>query len=124
MLGCYPYFGYEGVPPVMAILEGVALKMRYSTKHQTTCYTKGCEVFNIQMAQAMGVEIMGAAVLPPPPYLGGERSNSARRMIEAGFPVVTIDGCIMGGTGPGDSCGFGGGQQRRAPGHGGHLPSF
>ena len=32
-------------------------------------------------------------------------SRSARRMIEAGFPIVTIDGCIMGGTGPATAAG-------------------
>jgi trimethylamine--corrinoid protein Co-methyltransferase len=99
-LSCYPYFGYEGVPPVMAILEGVALKMKYSTKHQSTCYSKDCEIFNIQMAQAVGVEITGAATSSAPLTWGGDAINSARRMVEAGFPIATIDGCILGGTGP------------------------
>jgi trimethylamine--corrinoid protein Co-methyltransferase len=100
MLGCYPYFGYEGVPPTMAIPEGVALKMRYSTKHQSTCYTDECEIFNIQMAQAVGVEITGAVTSSSPLTWNEGAVNSARRMITAGFPIVTIDGCIMGGTGP------------------------
>jgi trimethylamine--corrinoid protein Co-methyltransferase len=99
-LGCYPYFGFEDVSPVMAILEGVALKMRYSTKHQTTCYTKGSEVFNIQMAQALGLEISGVATSSAPLSWDGDAITTARRMIEAGFPIVTVDGCIMGGTGP------------------------
>lgn len=105
LLGCYPYFGYEGVPPVMAIVEGVALKMRYSTKAQSTCYTDDCEIFNIQMAQAVGVEIMGAATSSAPLTWNEAAVNSARRMIEAGFPIVTIDGCIMGGTGPSTAAG-------------------
>ena len=104
-LGCYPYFGYEGVPPVMAILEGVALKMRHSSKHQSTCYAKDCEIFNIQMAQAVGVEITGAATSSAPLTWSGDAINSARRMVEAGFPLVTIDGCIMGGTGPATASG-------------------
>lgn len=99
-LGCYPYFGFGDIPPVMAIPEGVALKMRHSTKHQTTCYSKDCEIFHIQMAQAVGVEISGAATSSAPLSWAGDAIRSARRMIEAGFPVVTIDGCIMGGTGP------------------------
>lgn len=105
VLGCYPYYGYEGVPPIMAILEGVALKMRYSTKHQSTCYAKDCEVFNIQMAQATGVEIMGTATSSAPLTWNGDAVNSARRMIEAGFPLVTVDGCILGGTGPATAAG-------------------
>jgi trimethylamine--corrinoid protein Co-methyltransferase len=59
-----------------------------------------CEVFNIQMAQALGVELSGAATSSAPLTWGGDAVNSARRMVEAGFPVSTIDGCIMGGTGP------------------------
>ncbi len=99
-LGCYPYFGHEGVPPVLAIPTGVALKMQYSTKHQTTCYSQDCEIFNIQRAQSAGVEISGAATSSAPLTWSGEAVNCARRMAEAGFAIVTIDGCIMGGTGP------------------------
>jgi trimethylamine--corrinoid protein Co-methyltransferase len=99
-LGCYPYFGYAGVPPVMAILEGVALNMRYSTKHQGTCYSQQCEIFNIQMAQALGLEISGGATSSAPLTWGGDAVDSARRVIEAGFPLGTVDGCTMGGTGP------------------------
>lgn len=99
-LGCYPYFGFEDTPPVMAIPEGVALKMRYSTKHQTTCYSKESEIFTIQMAQAVGVDISGAATSSAPLSWDRNAITSARRIIEAGFPIMTIDGCIMGGTGP------------------------
>jgi trimethylamine--corrinoid protein Co-methyltransferase len=99
-LGCYPYFAYEGVPPVMAIPEGVALELKYSTKHLLSCYSMDCELFNIQMAQAVGVELSGAATSSAPLTWGDDAIKSARRMVEAGFPVATIDGCIMGGTGP------------------------
>jgi trimethylamine--corrinoid protein Co-methyltransferase len=99
-LGCYPYYGFEGVPPVMAMPEGVALLMRHSTKHQSVCYTQGCEVFNIQMAQAVGVEISGVVTSSAPLTWNGDAVSVARRMAEAGFPISTVDGCIMGGTGP------------------------
>jgi trimethylamine--corrinoid protein Co-methyltransferase len=99
-LGCYPYYGFEGVPPVMAIPEGVALLLRHSTKHQSVCYSQGCEVFNIQMAQAIGVEISGVVTSSAPLTWNGDAVSVARRMVEAGFPILTVDGCIMGGTGP------------------------
>jgi len=104
-LGCYPYFGFEGAPPVMAIPEGVALAMRHSTKHQTACYTNDCELFTIQMAQALGVEISGAATSTSPLAWGAEAIQEACRMAEAGLPIVTIDGCMMGGTGPATAVG-------------------
>jgi trimethylamine--corrinoid protein Co-methyltransferase len=104
-LGCYPYYGFEGVPPVMAMPEGVALLMRHSTKHQSVCYTQGCEVFNIQMAQAIGVEISGVVTSSAPLMWNGDALSVARRMVEAGFPILTVDGCIMGGTGPATAAG-------------------
>jgi len=99
-LGCYPYFGYEGVPSNMAILEGVALKMRYSSKHQCVCCSNACEIFAIQMAQAVGQEITGTVGSSPPLTWGGDAVTAARRMVEAGFPLATVDGYILGGTGP------------------------
>ncbi|MDI7275145.1 MAG: trimethylamine methyltransferase family protein [Anaerolineae bacterium] len=99
-LGAYPYFGYEGVAPVMAIPEGVALALRYSSKHQTAGASQGCEIFSIQMAQAVGAEISTVAASSAPLTWGPDAIMVARRMVEAGLPIVTVDGCVMGGTGP------------------------
>jgi trimethylamine--corrinoid protein Co-methyltransferase len=99
-LSCYPYFGYAGLPPAMAIPESVALKMRYSTKHQFTCYSSDCEIFNIQMAQALDQEITGTLTCSPPLTWGDDAVQAARRMIDAGFPLATVDGNVLGGTGP------------------------
>lgn len=99
-LGCYPYFGYEGVSPMMAIPEGVALGMRYSTKHQAACCSNDCEIFTIQMAQAAGQELTGTVTSSSPLTWGESAVNAARRMVEVGFPITTVDGCVLGGTGP------------------------
>ncbi|MCL4458836.1 MAG: trimethylamine methyltransferase family protein [Chloroflexi bacterium] len=99
-LGAYPYFGYEGIPPAMAIPEGVALKIRYSTKHQMEGCSNDNEVFTIQMAQAVGQEITGIVGSSPPLTWGRDAVNAARRIVEAGFPLTTVDGCMMGGTSP------------------------
>jgi len=99
-LACYPYFGYEGLPPALAIPESVAMKMRYSTKHQCTCYSGECEIFNIQMAQAVGHEITGTLTCSPPLTWGDDAVQAARRMVKAGFPLSTVDGNVLGGTGP------------------------
>ena len=99
-LGCYPYFGYEGITPAMAIPEGVALHMKYSSKHQAGCCSNEVEVFTIQMAQAVGHEFTGTIGSSPPLTWGAEATNAAKRIVEAGFPLSTVDGCMMGGTGP------------------------
>lgn len=99
-LGCYPYFGYEGISPAMGIPEGVALHMRYSGKHQLACCSNDNEIFTIQMAQAVGHELTGTIGSSPPLMWGRDAITAARRMVEAGFPVATVDGCLMGGSGP------------------------
>jgi len=96
----YPYFGFEGVPPVMRIPEGVAIKTKYSCKPQLTGYTRGCEIFNIKMAQAVGMEIMGSIMASPPLTWFEDSIWEARRMVEAGFPVRTVDGDVPGATAP------------------------
>lgn len=99
-LGCYPYFGYEGVSSEMAIPKGIALHMRYSKKHQLACCSNGCEIFTIQMARAVGHELTGTIGSSPPLTWGNDALVAVRRIVEAGFPVATVDGCMMGGTGP------------------------
>jgi trimethylamine--corrinoid protein Co-methyltransferase len=99
-LGCYPYFGYEGVSSEMAIPEGVALHMKYSQKHQLACCSNDCELFTIQMAQVVGHELTGTVGSSSPLTWGGDALVAVRRIVEAGFPVATVDGCMMGGTGP------------------------
>jgi trimethylamine:corrinoid methyltransferase-like protein len=99
-LGCYPYFGYEGISPMMAIPEGVALGLRYSTKHQAACCSNDCEIFTIQMAQAVRQELTGTLTSSSPLTWGESAVAAARRLVEAGFPITTVDGCVLGGTGP------------------------
>lgn len=100
LLGAYPFFGYEGVSPAMAIPEGVALKMRYSGKHQMEGCSNDNEIFTIQMAQATGQEITGIVGYSAPLMWGREAIDGARRIVEAGFHLTTVDGCIRGGSAP------------------------
>lgn len=99
-LGCYPYFGYEGVSSKMAIPEGVLLHMKYCSKHQAAACSNDCEIFTIQMAQALGQEF-SATIGSSPPLTWGEKAiDAAYRIAESGFPLSTVDGAMMGGTGP------------------------
>jgi len=95
-----PYFGFEGVPPVMGIPESCAAKMRNSTKFQYTGYSNDCEIFTIKMAQAVGIEILGTCAISPPLTFYSDAIESAFRFAEAGLPVRIINGPIMGGTAP------------------------
>jgi len=98
---CYtPYFEVEGIPPVMAIPESVAAKIRNSTKVQLTGYAHDCEVFVIKMAKAVGMEIFGQCSASPPLTYYSDAIESALRFIEAGFPIHVGTGDIFGATSP------------------------
>lgn len=101
MLGPYtPYFGYEGVPPVMAIPTSCASKLKVSAKAQLEGYQKGSEIFCIKMAKSVGSEIVGLMTSASPLNWGAEAIDAAFRYAEAGFPISIASGAVMGGTGP------------------------
>jgi len=100
-LCCYsPYFGFEGVPPVMSIPESVAAKMRNSDKYQYTGSANDCEIFNIGMAKAVGTEISANVTPSPPLTYYGDMVENVFRFTQAGFPLVVVSSPMFGGTGP------------------------
>lgn len=104
-LSCYPYFGYEGVHPVMAIPESLAIKIINSSKFIESCYASNCEIFNIKMAKVSGIEILSGSHASSPLTIGKPAIMNVRRMIEAGFPIFVSNGCVYGGTGPATAAG-------------------
>ncbi|MEW6444002.1 MAG: trimethylamine methyltransferase family protein [bacterium] len=104
-LGCFgsytPYFGYADVPPAMAITEGFALQLTHSTKAQFMEGTAaGSDIFNLQLAQAVGVEYCGVVACSAPLTYYEDQIDGLFRYVEAGFPVVCGGGHVMGGSGP------------------------
>jgi len=98
---CYPYFGFEGVPEVMKIPEGIVAKMRNSTMVNLCCYSNDCEIFTIKMVKAIeGMEALGAGHSAPPLSFSSEMMESLFRYIEADFPIWAGGGPVMGGTTP------------------------
>ena len=95
-----PYFGFEGVPPAMALLESMAGKIRRTTKFLTEGYSKGSEQFTMQMAQAVDTEMSVPCLLSPPLTYYHDAIEAALRGIEAGFPIRVSEGAVYGGTAP------------------------
>lgn len=95
-----PYFGFQGVPPAMAIPEGVAAVLRNSSK----CLGTGCqddsEVFTLLMADAVGCDVLGQLTCSSPLVYYRGAIETAFRVAHAGRPVQVISGVVMGGTGP------------------------
>jgi trimethylamine--corrinoid protein Co-methyltransferase len=95
-----PWFGFQRIPPVMAMPEGLAGRLRNSSKFTCAGYSMGCEVFNIQMAQAVGAELRTMMAASPPLTFYEETIEAAFRIIKAGFVLLPTSGCVYGGTAP------------------------
>lgn len=95
-----PYFGFKGVPDVMKIPEICAAKIRNSTKFQVEGYSNDCEIFIIQMAKALGIDIMGSVLASPPLTYYKEAIECAFRFAEAGLPVRVMSGAVYGASAP------------------------
>lgn len=95
-----PWFGYEGLPPVMCIPEAFAAVARNSSKVLKTGYSKDSEIFTIQMAQAIGADAMVSCMASPPLTYYTDAIESLYRGLEAEFPVTILSGGVMGGSLP------------------------
>ena len=95
-----PYFGFKDVPEVMKILEMCAAKIKNSSKFFYEGYSNDCEIFIIQMAKALGIDIMGSVLASPPLTYYREAIECAFRFGEAGLPVRVMSGAVYGATAP------------------------
>lgn len=95
-----PYFEVEGVPPLMAIPESYAAKIRNSSKVSWEGYQDDCELFIIEMSKAAGQDVIGIGLPSAPLAYYSDACQSIIRYARAGYPINFASGCIMGGTSP------------------------
>jgi trimethylamine---corrinoid protein Co-methyltransferase len=95
-----PWFGWKGLPPVMAIPESDASRLRYSTKAIETGSSYDSEVFAIQLAQAVGADVLGYMGGSPPLTWYENAIEACFRLVGAGFPLQVISGNTMGANAP------------------------
>jgi len=101
MLSPYtPYFGFQGVPPVMAMTESFAARIRNSTKCVCANSNNNSDIFAIEMAKAVGCEILGIGLISPPLTIANSAIEAIFRFAEAGFPIRICSGPVMGATAP------------------------
>jgi len=100
-----PYFAFEGVPPVMAMAECMAGKIRSSTKFTAEGYANESEIFTIQMAQAVGAEMFVPCLPASPLAYYYDAIEAALRGVEAGFPIKEATGPVLGGMAPASTAG-------------------
>jgi trimethylamine--corrinoid protein Co-methyltransferase len=95
-----PYFGFEGVPSCMCTLESCAAKIRNSSKHQGEGASLNSEIYAIEMAKAVKMDINGSFFASPPLTFYSDVCESAIRHMEADFPLHICSGAVMGGSAP------------------------
>jgi trimethylamine--corrinoid protein Co-methyltransferase len=98
--GVFFYMERQGIPPVMVMLENLASGLRYSSKAEQFGYQQDCELFAIQMAQALGVNLNAELDSASPLTLYGGAVEAAFRYVRTGIPIEPTISINMGSEGP------------------------
>ena len=101
MCGAYaPYWGFQGVPSVMAIPEACAARTRNTVKMGWVGCWQESEKFNIAMAKAAGTEIMGQADATSPLSWNSEPLETLFTFLDAELPICVGSGATIGASAP------------------------
>jgi len=105
-LNAYPYFGFSGgIPEVMKEIEGVALRIRNSTKVTIAIANNDIDIFTIKMAKAIGTEIFANPNTSSPLTHYTDQVNACFLAAEYDLPSMIWDGATSGGTAPASTAG-------------------
>lgn len=99
-IGPYPYYGFSGVPPVMRLLEGIAIEIRNSTKVLINGNTAEADQFHIEMTRVVSGEAVLAVYGSAPLTWYDDQLRAVYRAIATGWPMYLLQGTTMGATGP------------------------
>jgi trimethylamine---corrinoid protein Co-methyltransferase len=95
-----PYAELEGVPGALLLPVSCYHRMKYFTKPNRIGSSMESHIWELQMAQALGVDVFAAMEAAPPLTWYGDAIDCAWACAEAGLPVEVGCGAVMGGTGP------------------------
>jgi trimethylamine--corrinoid protein Co-methyltransferase len=95
-----PYCEFAGEPPAMFLPISTWSRLKYLSKISRVGTTMSSHIWEIQMAQALGVDVYGAMEAPPPLTWNVDATDCAIACAEAGFPVEPGCGGTMGATHP------------------------
>jgi len=103
-LDCFPsytpYFEIEGVEPCMLCPISTASRIRNSTKISRSAQVADAPIWDIKMAKAVGMQMLGNMEASPPLTYSEDATKAAFKFGEVGFPVFIAGGGIMGATAP------------------------
>jgi len=95
-----PYFEIEGVPPVMTCPTSCASRIRFTSKVSRGAQATDTFIFETQLAQAVGQQLVGVCEAAAPLSYPEDAINAAFEYTQAGFPMYIAAGSVMGGTAP------------------------
>jgi len=98
--GVFFYMEREKIPPVMVMLENLASGLRYSSKAEQFGYQRDCEIFAIQMAEALGINLNPELDSAAPLTIYGGALDAAFRYVQAGIPIEPTVTIGLGSAGP------------------------
>jgi len=101
----FSYTELQGVPPIMTFLETLASGLRYSGKAQHYGYVKDCDVFAVQVAKDLGINLEPELDAASPLAIHGESVDAAFRYVEAGMPIQPTVGSVLGAESPASTAG-------------------
>lgn len=96
----FSYTELKGIPPIMTFLETLASGLRHSGKAQHYGYSKDCDIFAIQLARELGINLEPELDAGSPLTIYGDAIDAAFRYVEAGMPIQPTVGSIMGAESP------------------------
>lgn len=95
-----PYCEFADESPAMFLPISTWSRLKYLSKISRVGTTMGSHIWEIQMAQALGVDVYGAMEGPPPLTWNQDATDCAIECAKAGFPVEPCAGGTMGATYP------------------------
>jgi len=96
----FSYTELQGVPPIMTFLETLASGLRYSGKAQHYGYAKDVDVFAIQVALDLGIDLEPELDAAAPLTIFAESIDATIRYVEAGMPIQPTVGLTLGAEAP------------------------
>jgi trimethylamine--corrinoid protein Co-methyltransferase len=84
----------------MVMLENLVSGLRNSSKAEQFGYQKDCEIFAIEIAKALGMNLDPELDTASPLTMYGASVEAAFRYVEAGFPIQPCPSMTMGSEGP------------------------
>jgi trimethylamine--corrinoid protein Co-methyltransferase len=95
-----PFFEIRDIEPVMLLPESQASLARYTTRVSRGAQATDCFIWESQIANAVGKQLIGTIEGAAPLCFLEDAINAAFEYIDNGFPIWATGGSVMGGSSP------------------------